>query len=125
MAEDTVSDDSLADDSRPKDALPDNIQTDANGYLLNSQQWNSEIAQIIAAKEQIELSEDHWEVIRYVRQFYNDFNTSPSIRPLVKYLKSVLPENKSNSLYLQILFPEGPAKQATKIAGLPKPARCT
>jgi tRNA 2-thiouridine synthesizing protein E len=105
--------------------LPSNVETDANGYLLNSQQWNTEVAHVIAAQEQIELSDDHWEVIRYVRQFYHDFNTSPSIRPLVKYLKSVLPEDKSNSLYLQILFPEGPAKQATKIAGLPKPARCT
>ncbi|MBV1908143.1 MAG: TusE/DsrC/DsvC family sulfur relay protein [Kangiellaceae bacterium] len=105
--------------------LPDNIQTDANGYLRDSSQWTEEVAKVIAQIEQIELSDDHWEVITWVRKFYQDFNKSPSIRPLVKYLKTVLPEEKSNSLYLQILFPEGPAKQATKIAGLPKPARCT
>jgi len=95
--------------------LPQEIRTDSNGYLTDSTHWN----------EEIQLSQDHWEVIKYVRKFYQDFNKSPSIRPLVKYLKTVLPEDKSNSLYLQILFPEGPAKQATKIAGLPKPARCT
>jgi tRNA 2-thiouridine synthesizing protein E len=104
--------------------LPYDIKTDTNGYMLDADQWTPEVAELIAKSEQIELSDDHWQVIKYVRQFYLDFNKSPSIRPLVKYLKTVLPEDKSNSLYLQILFPEGPAKQATKIAGLPKPARC-
>lgn len=105
--------------------LPEHINTDKNGYLTNSGQWNMDIAQLIAQLEAIEMTEDHWQVIRYVRKFYEQFNTSPSIRPLVKYLQSVLGEEKGSSLYLQILFPEGPAKQATKIAGLPKPARCT
>lgn len=110
---------------KPDMKLPENIKTDANGYLKDADQWNMEIACIIAKLENIEMTDDHWQVVKYVRQFYLEFNTSPSIRPLVKYLKSVLDEDKSNSLYLQILFPEGPAKQATKIAGLPKPARCT
>jgi len=106
-------------------SLPANIKTDANGYLKDANQWNMEIASIIAELENIEMTEEHWQVVKYVRQFYLEFNTSPSIRPLVKYLKSVLGEDKSSGLYLQILFPDGPAKQATKIAGLPKPARCT
>ena len=105
--------------------LPEYIQTDANGYLTDSNQWNTEIAILVAQIEGIEMTDDHWQVVKYVRQFYEEFNTSPSVRPLVKYLKTVLVEEKSNSLYLQVLFPEGPAKQATKIAGLPKPARCT
>lgn len=106
-------------------SLPNNIKTDAQGYLKDASQWNEVIAETIAEIEGIELTEEHWQVVKYVRQFYDEFNTSPSIRPLVKYLSKVLPEGKGNSLYLQILFPEGPAKQATKIAGLPKPARCT
>lgn len=105
--------------------LPDSIETDAQGYMRDTAQWNESIAKLIAEKEGIELTNDHWQVILFVRQFYEEFNTSPSIRPLVKFLTTVLPTEKSNSLYLQILFPEGPAKQATKIAGLPKPARCT
>jgi tRNA 2-thiouridine synthesizing protein E len=106
-------------------SLPPGIKTDKNGYLIDSSQWDPGLAVVIAKLEEIEMTDEHWQVVNYVRQFYQDFNTSPSIRPLVKYLKKVLPEEKSNSLYLQILFPEGPAKQATKIAGLPKPARCT
>lgn len=105
--------------------LPQHITTDKNGYLTDSHQWNMDIAKVIAQIERIEMTHDHWQVIEYVRKFYDEFNTSPSIRPLVKYLRTVLGEDKGNSLYLQILFPEGPAKQATKIAGLPKPARCT
>ncbi|WP_196137529.1 TusE/DsrC/DsvC family sulfur relay protein [Aliikangiella sp. G2MR2-5] len=105
--------------------LPHTIKTDQEGYLKDANQWNEEIASMIAEMEGIEMTEDHWQVVRYVRQFYEEFNTSPSIRPLVKYLATVLPAEKSGSLFLQILFPEGPAKQATKIAGLPKPARCT
>jgi len=105
--------------------LPPHIETDAQGYLKDATQWDESLAETIAAIEGIELSDDHWQVVRYVRKFYQEFNTSPSIRPLVKYLGKVLPPEKGNSLYLQVLFPEGPAKQATKIAGLPKPARCT
>ena len=105
-------------------SLPVNIKTDKNGYLLDSSQWDIEIAKIIAELETIDMTNDHWEVVDYVRQFYNEFQKSPSIRPLVKYLSKSLGKEKGNSLYLQILFPEGPAKQATKIAGLPKPARC-
>jgi tRNA 2-thiouridine synthesizing protein E len=98
--------------------------TDDAGYLADSGEWNSELALIIAQSEQIEMSDDHWEVINYVRKFYEEFNKSPSIRPLVKYLAAELGKEKGNSIYLQILFPNGPAKQATKIAGLPKPKRC-
>ena len=105
--------------------LPATIETDAEGYLLDASQWTRQVAQIIAQLEQIEMTEDHWQVVEYIRQFYREFGTSPSIRPLVKYLAQQLPAEKGNSVYLQILFPEGPAKQATKIAGLPRPARCT
>lgn len=105
--------------------LPANIKTDKNGYLIDSNQWDKSIAQTIARAEGITLTQDHWQVIDYLREFYQAYGVSPSIRPLVKYLATVLPAEKSGSIYLQILFPDGPAKQATKIAGLPKPARCT
>lgn len=100
------------------------IETDANGYLLDHQQWNEEVALAIAEKENLELTQAHWEVIYFVREFYQEYNTSPAIRMLVKAMAQKLGEDKGNSRYLQRLFPEGPAKQATKLAGLPKPAKC-
>lgn len=100
------------------------LETDNSGYLLDSKQWNEDVARAIAQLEQIELTDAHWEVIYFVRDFYQEYNTSPAIRMLVKAMAEKLGADKGNSRYLQHLFPEGPAKQATKLAGLPKPAKC-
>ncbi|GJH43582.1 TusE/DsrC/DsvC family sulfur relay protein [Pasteurella canis] len=100
------------------------IETDSSGYLLDLNQWNEDVALAIAKQEQIELTEAHWEIIYFVRQFYQEYKTSPAIRMLVKSLAQKLGEEKGNSRYLQRLFPDGPAKQATKLAGLPKPVKC-
>lgn len=100
------------------------IDTDAQGYLKNSVDWHEGLAPLLAAQEEIVLTEAHWEVVRFVRDFYQEFNTSPAIRMLVKAMAQKYGEEKGNSRYLYRLFPKGPAKQATKIAGLPKPVKC-
>ncbi|WP_297207420.1 sulfurtransferase TusE [uncultured Pluralibacter sp.] len=100
------------------------IETDSEGYLKESSQWSDALAEAIAQKEAITLSPEHWEVVRFVRDFYLEFNTSPAIRMLVKAMANKFGEEKGNSRYLYRLFPKGPAKQATKIAGLPKPVKC-
>ncbi|QBH96119.1 sulfurtransferase TusE [Limnobaculum zhutongyuii] len=100
------------------------IETDAQGYLLNSNDWSESMAVILARQENIELTAEHWEVIHFVRDFYQEFNTSPAIRMLVKAMTQKYGEEKGNSRYLYRLFVKGPAKQATKIAGLPKPVKC-
>ena len=100
------------------------IETDPLGYLLDVNQWNQDVALAIAEKENLQLTEAHWEVIHFVRDYYKEYKTSPAIRMLVKAMAQKLGEDKGNSRYLQRLFPDGPAKQATKLAGLPKPAKC-
>ena len=100
------------------------IETDNDGYLKESSQWSEALAEKIAENEGITLSPEHWEVVRFVREFYLEFNTSPAIRMLVKSMANKFGEEKGNSRYLYRLFPKGPAKQATKIAGLPKPVKC-
>jgi tRNA 2-thiouridine synthesizing protein E len=100
------------------------IETDSEGYLKETTQWNEAMAEVIAAQEGITLAVEHWEVVRFVREFYLEFNTSPAIRMLVKAMANKFGEEKGNSRYLYRLFPKGPAKQATKIAGLPKPVKC-
>lgn len=100
------------------------IETDKQGYLINSEDWSEALADVLAEQENIQLTDPHWEVVHFVRDFYQEFNTSPAIRMLVKAMAKKLGEDKGNSIYLYKLFPKGPAKQATKIAGLPKPARC-
>ncbi|AIU88880.1 sulfurtransferase TusE [Pectobacterium odoriferum] len=100
------------------------IATDAQGYLMDSSAWSEVLAHVLAEQEGIVLTEPHWEVVRFVRNFYQEFNTSPAIRMLVKAMAQKYGEEKGNSRYLYKLFPKGPAKQATKIAGLPKPVKC-
>lgn len=100
------------------------LETDAQGYLKNIADWSEDLAVLLAAQEDIQLTEEHWQVIHFVRTFYQEFNTSPAIRMLVKAMTQKYGEEKISSRYLYRLFPKGPAKQATKIAGLPKPVKC-
>lgn len=100
------------------------IETDAEGYLLNHQDWEQGMIEVLAKEEGIELTDSHLEVIMFVREFYEEFNTSPAVRMLVKAMEKAHGPEKGNSKYLFKLFNKGPAKQATKLAGLPKPAKC-
>ena len=100
------------------------IPIDKHGYLLDVSSWEHDLGVYMAEVDGIHLSDEHWEVVNFVRSFYLTYNTSPAIRALTKALKIEFGEEKANSRYLFRLFPDGPAKQATKYAGLPKPARC-
>ncbi|SIN89719.1 TusE/DsrC/DsvC family sulfur relay protein [Salinivibrio sp. ES.052] len=100
------------------------IATDAQGYLKNVEDWHEALVPLLAEQENIALTEAHWEVIHFVRHFYQEYNTSPAVRLLVKSMGKEYGPEKGNSKYLFKLFPKGPAKQATKLAGLPKPAKC-
>lgn len=100
------------------------IPLDKHGYLQNVDDWSEELVPELASQEGITLTEAHWEVVLFVREFYLEYDTSPAIRALVKAMANKYGPEKGNSRYLQRLFPKGPAKQATKLAGLPKPAKC-
>ncbi|CRK85762.1 Sulfurtransferase TusE [Candidatus Providencia siddallii] len=100
------------------------ILTDSQGYLINSKHWNEEIIYILAEYENIKLTNEHLEIIKFIRIFYTEFNIPPSIRILVKTAKKKFGKKKGNSSYLYKLFPKGPAIQAIKLAGLPKQIKC-
>ena len=76
------------------------ISTDSEGYLKETAEWSEPLAVAIAEKEGITLSPEHWEVVRFVRDFYLEFNTSPAIRMLVKAMANKFGEEKGNSRYL-------------------------
>lgn len=100
------------------------IYTDQEGYLLDLSLWEEEMVPVLAKREGMALTEDHLQVILLVRRFYEEYHISPTIRMLVKKIEKEYGLRKGNSKYLFKLFQEGPAKQATKLAGLPKPSRC-
>lgn len=97
---------------------------DKDGFLVDLNDWNKEAALLLAQSEGIELTAAHWEVLHALREFYAEFDLSPAMRPLTRYLKQKLGADKATSIYLLTLFPGSPAKVAAKIAGLPKPENC-
>lgn len=101
-----------------------NTLLDKEGYLINLDEWSEEIAIYLADLEAINLTEAHWEVILLLRDFYQEFQISPAMRPLVKAVSKKLGADKGKSIYLMQLFPGSPAKLIAKLAGLPKPANC-
>ncbi len=100
------------------------VEVDEEGYLVNINDWTREIAQELAKSENVEMTDSHWEVIDFLREYYNEYQIAPAVRVLTKAIGKKLGPEKGNSKYLYELFPYGPAKQACKIGGLPKPTGC-
>ena len=101
------------------------VEVDEEGYLVTLSDWTEEIAVALAhSDDEVVLSEDHWEVINFLREYYDEYQIAPAVRVLTKAIGKKLGKAKGNSKYLYELFPYGPAKQACKYAGLPKPTGC-
>ncbi|MBN8431462.1 TusE/DsrC/DsvC family sulfur relay protein [Microbulbifer salipaludis] len=100
------------------------IALDKEGFLRNLDDWSPAVAEALASQENIVLTDDHWDVIRLLQAFYREFELSPAMRPLVKYVGQHLGPDKGRSIFLMQLFPPSPAKIGSKIAGLPKPTNC-
>ncbi len=100
------------------------IPTDEEGYLANLEDWTRDVAEAMAANEDCSLTESHWEVISFLREYYQEYEIAPAVRILTKAIGKKLGKDKGNSKYLYELYPNGPAKQACKYAGLPKPTGC-
>ena len=94
------------------------LACDDQGYLVEAD-TRDEVSRAIAEADGIELTDAHWEVIRYVRDEFAAHGHTPNFRNMLKAFQEVRPE--ADSQYLYDLFPMGPAKQAVKIAGLPQP----
>lgn len=101
-----------------------NIELDEEGYLTNLADWNEEVAKVLAEQDNLDLTDNHWEVITFLREYYDEYQIAPAVRVLTKAIGKKLGKEKGNSKYLYELFPYGPAKQACRFAGLPKPTGC-
>lgn len=94
------------------------LEVDEEGFLRNPDEWNEEVAQVLARADGIEeLSEEHWAVVKCIRDYYLENQIAPMIRKLCQSTGFRLRE-------IYDLFPLGPAKGACKVAGLPKPDGC-
>jgi TusE/DsrC/DsvC family sulfur relay protein len=100
------------------------VELDEEGYLTTLSDWNEDVGKVLAAQDDIELTENHWEVVHFLRDYYDEYQIAPAVRVLTKAIGKKLGKDKGNSKYLYELFPYGPAKQACRFAGLPKPTGC-
>ena len=93
------------------------VEVNEEGYLTDPGQWTEAMADVLAAEQDIDaLTEGHWKIIRFLQADFKDKGVVPTIRRLKK---EGIPTKE-----LYDLFPGGPLKKATYIAGLPKPASC-
>ncbi|OHE59572.1 MAG: sulfurtransferase TusE [Thermodesulfovibrio sp. RBG_19FT_COMBO_42_12] len=97
---------------------------DEDGFLTDWETWEEGMAVELAKTESVALDDRHWEVIKWLREYYVKYQIAPPIKMLVKEMAKLFGAEKGNTKYLYELFPGGPAKQACKFAGLPKPTGC-
>lgn len=105
----------------PPEAEGTRPAVDFEGYLVDPAQWTEQVAEALAREEHIVLSEEHWVVIRFMREYYEQHQIAPDARHVMKHLAKVKGEGKAARNDLFVLFPYGYVKQACKIAGMRKP----
>jgi TusE/DsrC/DsvC family sulfur relay protein len=101
------------------------IETDEAGYIADREAWNEDVAIALAEDEEVDMTETHWGLVDYVREYYAENQTHPTMHILVKSLGKQLGktfrEEKAYVNFLYQLFPRDPVSQLCRIAGLPKP----
>ena len=94
------------------------IQVDEEGFIQEPEKWNERVAEALARQDGVEkLTDEHWKIVHFIRNYYLEFGTAPLIRRLVKATGISLER-------INELFPLGPAQGACKVAGLKKPTGC-
>lgn len=95
-----------------------------SGNLVDPSVWTEALGKHLAEREGLEISADHWEVIRFLRGFYFQYGITPMVKLLVKHMQDQDGDHRINEDYLYQLYPGGPSRQGSRIAGLPEPQGC-
>ncbi len=100
------------------------VETTQFGFLLNQEDWDREVAKVIAKEEAIEMTDKHWDVIEHLLdEYFNNGGNQPNTRNLVKGMATFWGDKSVNAKTLYDLFPGDPSKQGGRIAGLPESRR--
>jgi tRNA 2-thiouridine synthesizing protein E len=97
------------------------IETDAEGYLINPEEWDECVAEQLAASEGVTLSEEHRQVLRFMRDYYDSHQVAADARFTIKFMAEEMGYGRQARNYLFRLFPYGYVQQACKIAGMKRP----
>lgn len=96
-------------------------EVDEEGYLVDWKEWKEGMANVMAEEDGFTLDDDHWLVINFLREYFEKYQIAPGIKLLAKELAAKYGKEKGTTKYLYELYPGGPAQQACRCAGLPKP----
>jgi len=100
------------------------LECTETGYIVNMNDWSKTVASELARQDGLELTQDHWDVIEYLRdQYFNHGGELPNNRHILKGMQEVWSDRKVDNKTLFDLFPGNPSKQAGRIAGLPESMR--
>ena len=95
------------------------VETCSEGYIVNLDEWSEDFVHALAAHEGLELTEEHWQVIRYIRENHDRNNVQPNVRTMIKYFREKWGAEKGTNRYLHDIFPKGgPQKQGNRLAGI-------
>jgi tRNA 2-thiouridine synthesizing protein E len=95
------------------------VSIDQEGYIQNMDEWSIGFVKALAAKEGLALTEEHWDVIRFIRDYYEEHRVQAQVRDMIKHFKSAWGPDHGNNHYLHDLFPKGgPQKQGNRLAGI-------
>ena len=95
------------------------VAVDEEGFMTEYDQWDEDMGTALASAIGVDMTDDHWKVVNYLRDEYREHGHTPNFRNMLKGMAAVMPGCDSKALY--DLFPVGPAKQGAKVAGLPQP----
>ena len=99
------------------------LQRDSDGFLLDPEDWDKDIAQMIADEYSLKLSDEHWVVIELIRACFEESGIVPELRTILKHLRIDLGKDIATRKYVYNLFPYGYGQQGCKIAGMRKPLK--
>ncbi len=99
------------------------IATDEEGYLEHPADWDRDVAGEIARRERLELTGERWQVVQYVRDYFEAQHKVPEARTLLKAMQTMFDKERATRKFLYELFPYGYGQQACKIAGMRKPRK--
>jgi TusE/DsrC/DsvC family sulfur relay protein len=95
------------------------IETDQEGYIQNMEDWSEAFANALAQQEGITLNDEHWQVIRYIREHFAEHQVQAQVRDMIKHFRPIWGPERGNNHHLHDLFPNGgPQKQGNRLAGI-------
>lgn len=97
------------------------VARDDEGYLVDPGDWSDVVAEALAREEGIVLSADHWVIIRFMRDYFDEHRIIPDVRHVMKHFAATRAHGTADRNALFVLFPYGYVKQACKIAGMRRP----